>query len=60
MKFIILALAVSFACFCNAQPYFVSPTGDDANPGTLEKPFGTLQRAQTAARQKGQVEGLRL
>ena len=46
------ALALLSACLCSAQPYFVSPTGDDANPGTLEKPFATLQRAQTAARQK--------
>lgn len=52
MKFIVLALAVGSACFCHAQPYFVSPTGDDANPGTLEKPFATLQRAQSAVRQK--------
>lgn len=35
-----------------AQPYYVSPAGDDANAGTLEKPFATLQRAQLAARQK--------
>ncbi len=40
------------ACFCGAQPYYVSPAGNDANPGTLEKPFATLQRAQQAARQK--------
>ena len=40
------------ACFCGAQPYFVSPAGDDANPGTLTKPFATLQRAQQASRQK--------
>ena len=36
----------------SAQPYFVSPSGDDANPGTLKKPFATLQRAQQAVRQK--------
>jgi len=29
-----------------------SPSGNDANPGTLEKPFVTLQRAQQAVRQK--------
>ncbi len=40
------------ACICGAQPYFVSPAGDDANSGTLEKPFATLQRAQQAVRQK--------
>ena len=47
-----LAPVLFFACVCNAQPYFVSPAGDDANPGALEKPFATLQRAQQAARQK--------
>lgn len=36
----------------SAQPYYVSPSGDDANPGTLGKPFATLQRAQLAVRQK--------
>ena len=46
------AVAVFAACACAAQPYFVSPTGDDANPGTLEKPFATLQQAEQAARQK--------
>jgi hypothetical protein len=45
-------MAVCSTCVCVAQPYFVSPAGDDANPGTLEKPFATLQRAQQAARQK--------
>ena len=40
------------ACVCVAQPYFVAPSGDDANPGTLGKPFATLQRAQQAARRK--------
>ena len=35
-----------------AQPYYVAPTGSDANPGTLEKPFATIQHAQQAVRQK--------
>jgi hypothetical protein len=52
MKLILMALAVGSACLCNAQPYFVAPAGNDANPGTLAKPFATLQRAQTAVRQK--------
>jgi hypothetical protein len=52
MRFIGLALALGSACFCNAQPYFVSPGGNDANPGTREKPFATLQHAQQATRQK--------
>jgi hypothetical protein len=41
------------------QPYFVAPAGDDANPGTLEKPFASLQRAQLAVRQKPGVVFLR-
>jgi len=32
--------------------YVVAPNGSDSNPGTLEKPFATLQRAQEAMRQK--------
>jgi hypothetical protein len=48
----VCAVALLSACVCSAQPYFVSPAGDDANPGTLRKPFATLQRAQSAARQK--------
>lgn len=32
-----------------AAEYFVAPAGDDANAGTLDKPFATVQRAQAAA-----------
>ena len=35
-----------------AQPYYLAPDGDDSSPGTLEKPFATLPRAQAALRQK--------
>jgi hypothetical protein len=52
MKLIASALAMFAACVYSAQPYFVSSAGDDGNPGTLQKPFATLQRAQQAARQK--------
>ncbi len=51
MKLIASALAIFAASFCNAQPYFVAPSGDDANPGTQQKPFASLQRAQQAVRQ---------
>lgn len=34
------------------QPYYVAPTGNDANPGTLEQPFASLRRAQQAARER--------
>lgn len=52
MKLIALTLAMFAACFCSAQPYFVSPSGNDVNLGTIKKPFATLHRAQQAMRQK--------
>ncbi len=52
MKLAALVPVIFCIFHCQAQPYFVSPAGDDACPGTLEKPFVTLQHAQTAARQK--------
>ena len=39
--------------FCvnlSAQTYFVSPTGNDNNAGTKEKPFATLEKARDAVR----------
>lgn len=33
-----------------AAQFFVAPTGSDSNPGTLQKPFASLGRAQKAAR----------
>jgi hypothetical protein len=33
-----------------AAVFFVSPKGDDGNPGTLRKPFATLERAREAVR----------
>lgn len=52
MELIVSALVVFTASLCGAQPYFVSPSGNDTNRGTIEKPFATLQRAQQAVRQK--------
>ncbi len=38
--------------------FYVSTSGDDTNPGTKEKPFATLTRAQDAVRQlKQTVQG---
>ena len=45
-------LAMLVALRCAAQPYYVSPSGNDANPGTLAQPFASLQRAQQAERLK--------
>ena len=52
---VFLALAGALLPFTVSPPahaanYFVSPGGADTNPGTLEQPFATLQRAQQAAR----------
>ncbi len=33
-----------------AVDFFIAPTGDDTNPGTLDKPFATLWRARNAVR----------
>jgi len=48
----IFAAALLAASVGSAQPYFVAPAGDDAAPGTLERPFATPHRAQQAARRK--------
>jgi parallel beta-helix repeat protein len=44
-----LSIALAFAP-AYAQEVFVSPRGGDANPGTIEKPFRTLERARDAGR----------
>jgi hypothetical protein len=52
MNLLLRSLTLAFAWSAFGQPYFVAPTGNDANPGTLGKPFASLQRAQQAARHK--------
>jgi hypothetical protein len=49
---IIILVSFSFASAGFGQPYYIAPDGNDANSGTLEKPFASLQRAQAALRQK--------
>jgi len=59
-----VALAVCFLCLTAwGQPFYVSPKGDDANPGTADKPFKTIGRAQLAVNDvrvsaKGKIEVL--
>jgi hypothetical protein len=51
---VLVAVAAAFhvgAPRARAADYLVAPTGSDADPGTLERPFATLQRARQAARQ---------
>lgn len=47
------------ASVAGAQPaeFFVSPSGDDGNAGTLERPFATLAGAQQAVRARGEGRG---
>jgi hypothetical protein len=48
----LILLQIGLALPILGQPYYVAPTGSDGNPGTLEKPFATIQRAQQAVRQQ--------
>ena len=50
-NFLIGLLATAAAQALQAATLFVSPAGDDANPGTKARPFATLSRAQGAVRQ---------
>ena len=50
-RFVAALLAVILlALQATAQDFFIAPDGDDANPGTIEKPFATIHKAQQAAR----------
>jgi hypothetical protein len=45
------SLAVLLAAgIASAADFYVSPDGEDANPGTIDRPFATLQRARDAVR----------
>jgi len=48
---IVLALTFGVSAL-GAVEIYVAPTGDDANPGTKQKPFATLARARDAVRQQ--------
>ncbi|MGA2258386.1 MAG: right-handed parallel beta-helix repeat-containing protein [Thermoguttaceae bacterium] len=59
MRYMIIALAILFSmpvwAKAGEQPavcqFFVSPAGNDANPGSQGKPFASLRRARDAVRQ---------
>jgi Right handed beta helix region len=42
-------LLLATAAHARAAEFFVAPDGSDGDPGTREKPFATVQRAQEAA-----------
>jgi hypothetical protein len=53
--------ALALATAATGTEFHVSPIGDDAGPGTSEKPFATLERARDAVRasRNGQAEQAR-
>jgi len=55
----VLLLLAALAIPALAQPYYVAPDGNDANPGTQAKPFAGLPRAQQATRKKSGTVFLR-
>ncbi|MHC4982404.1 MAG: uS11 family ribosomal protein [Planctomycetota bacterium] len=46
----LVTLVLSVGLSCGATEFYVSPSGDDANPGTKEKPFASLTAARDAVR----------
>ena len=59
---ILLLFAAFLSCYFTAysQKIYLSPSGNDSNPGTIDKPLATLNRAIYNAgimKKKGQVEG---
>lgn len=47
---LLLGVAMADCCFGGRTEFFVSPNGNDANPGTKERAFGTLDAARDALR----------
>ncbi len=45
----IIVLAVMSIASCTANPYYLSPDGNDENAGTREAPWQTIERASEAA-----------
>ncbi|MFW6101397.1 MAG: right-handed parallel beta-helix repeat-containing protein [Bacteroidota bacterium] len=52
LKSLVVFLVFGFllATSVEAKDFYVSPLGNDANPGTEEQPFKTIERAQKAVR----------
>jgi len=46
---LVVGLGLLAARSAGAAEYYVSPTGSDANPGTIDKPFGTIQKGADTA-----------
>jgi len=54
---ILIVIGLFIAASCNRESgYYVSPSGSDSDPGTREKPFGTLQKAVEIVRSDLQLK----
>ena len=47
---ILILTAILFAIRANAETYYVSPSGSDSNPGTIDKPFASWQKLSSVLR----------
>jgi parallel beta-helix repeat protein len=46
LSLLVCALVICFASLCMAlQIYYVAPAGNNSNPGTIDRPWRTIQRA---------------
>jgi hypothetical protein len=45
MKIILISFFLLHSFFAISADFYVSPSGDDNNPGTKEKPFATIEKA---------------
>ncbi|MHC4249869.1 MAG: right-handed parallel beta-helix repeat-containing protein, partial [Planctomycetota bacterium] len=52
---VLVGLSVAFAGCAMAADYYVSPRGDDGNPGTEARPFATIAGARDAVRRSGRA-----
>jgi len=55
MKKLLTILLLSFALFANAQTYYISPSGNDANNGTQASPWKTLSKAVATVKTFGDI-----
>lgn len=51
MRFLLTAILATFISNLQAKDFYVSPTGNNANPGTREQPFATLDFARVKVRE---------
>ena len=54
VRFILILQLLLLVAGLKAADFYVSPTGNDTNPGTKGKPFATLPRARDAVREQKQ------